>query len=320
MTSRALRRFVVLAYLAVSPLLIQEGRSCMCFSVPLCGQLPGVDEKRTIFVGKVVEVFPPSMDEFAALERAMFEGESEALERTKALMLRNWGPILSSDELQTIRLANSAADLFRVSDLGMYSRRVRFRVTEELEGSTGEAFQLFTDATDCGYKFHAGQEYLVVSHQNKETGRWSTGACSRSAPVESVDAQQDLMALRARREGHPLAPRIYGKIFDQQEGHHGGLPSALLRLVGGSSNRETVSDADGRFAFDNLAPARYRLEVGGLAERGSPKELDLSLGGCFEASVFIEREDTGTRFVVLGDGAPRVDSVIPPMIVPWLLP
>jgi hypothetical protein len=173
----------------------------------------------------------------------------------------------------------------------MYSRRVRFRVTEELERSAGEEFQLFTDATSCGYKFHVGQEYLVVSHLNRETGRWSTGACSRSALVESADAQQDLMALRARREGHPLAPRIYGKVFDQQEGNHSGLATALVRLVGAAFHQETVSDAEGRFAFDNLAPGRYRLEVGGLAERGSPQELDLSLGGCFEAEVFIERED-----------------------------
>jgi hypothetical protein len=79
----------------------------MCFSVPLCNRRADPDEKRTIFVGTVVELFPASMDEYGALERAMLENESDALERAKALMLRNWGPILSSGEVRTIRLANS---------------------------------------------------------------------------------------------------------------------------------------------------------------------------------------------------------------------
>jgi hypothetical protein len=301
-----LRRLVVLMCFTVSPLVVQAGRACMCFSAPLCSQLPAADEKRTIFVGTAVEVFPTSMDELGAMERAMFEGEREALERTKGQMLRNWGPILSSGEVRIIELANAPSDLFRVSDLSMYSRRVRFRVREELEGSAGEEFEVFTEATSCGYKFQAGREYLVVSHQNKETGRWSTGACSRSAPVESADAQQDMRALRARKAGEPMAPRIYGRVGEP-------LPSALLRLAGASFHREAVSDADGRFAFDNLPAGKYRLEVGGMEASGGPQEIDLSGGGCFEAEVIVE---LGARYVVLGAGAPRVDVGW----LTWLLP
>ncbi|MDP8979352.1 MAG: carboxypeptidase-like regulatory domain-containing protein [Acidobacteriota bacterium] len=178
--------------------------------------------------------------------------------------------------MRIIELANVPSDLLRVSDLSMYSRRVRFRVREELEGSAGEEFELFTDATSCGYEFQVGREYLVVSHENKETGRWSTGACSRSAPVESVDAQQDLRALRARKAGETMTPRIYGQVIDP-------LPSALLRLAGASFHREALSDADGRFAFDNLPAGKYRLEVGGMEAWGAPQEIDLSGGGCFEA-------------------------------------
>jgi hypothetical protein len=103
-----------------------------------------------------------------------------------------------------------------------------------------------------------------------------------------------------------MTPRIYGQVIDP-------LPSALLRLAGASFHRETVSDADGRFAFDNLPAGKYRLEVGGMEASGLPQELDLSGGGCFVAEVLVER---GARYVVLGGGAPRVDVGW----LTWLLP
>src|SRR5438552_3669641 len=175
----------LLGCLIVSSLVIQEGRSCFCFSTPLCNQLPNSYGKRTIFVGTATDIYPASLDAYRLLESALNRSDRGALVRAKALILRLWEPVLSSDEARSIKLASSQDELRRASIRGMFPRRVRFRVREWIEVNSGEECELFTDASDCGYRFEAGKQYLVVSSQYRETNKWWAGACSRTAPVES---------------------------------------------------------------------------------------------------------------------------------------
>jgi hypothetical protein len=324
-------RFLLLSCLAISPLVMQEGSACLCFfEQPLCNQLPNPDGPRTIFVGVVVDVFPESVLAY----RAAFDYDDRgSVERYKALILRLWGPVLLAGEARRIKLANSRTALRAVSDLGTYPRRVRLRVSEWLKGRVGGEFEIFTDGDDCGYKFEKGKEYLVVSRQNIKTGRWWVFACSRTALVGSVDAQEDLIALRVWRTGRQLAPRIYGRVVDWRERQAADVPAttAVIRLVGASIDRETRTDAEGRFSFDDLTPAKYRVEIVAPAARGDPRELDLSRGGCFEASVFIEHNATGTEYSIAGNSAARAEaspvevflepapSVLSPINAPLLL-
>jgi hypothetical protein len=229
-------RFLLLGCLIASSLVVQESRACFCFSTPLCNQLPGPHETRTIFVGTVTEIYPASLA-YRSLESALNKRDRGALVRAKAMVLRLWGPVLSADEARKIKLASSQDDLRRAWGMGMFPRRVRFRVGEWIEGKSGEAFELFTDASDCGYRFEAGKQYLVVSWQYKgKTNLWWTGACSRTAPVGSEMAKQDLKALRAWRDGQPLSPRIYGGIIDWRHRRPSdpvspGPPDFVIRLA-----------------------------------------------------------------------------------------
>lgn len=325
-------RFLLLGCLIVSSLVVQEGRSCICFSTPLCNQLSDPFGRRTIFVGTVTHIYPASLDAYRSLESALNRNDRGALVRAKALILRLWEPVLSSDEARSIKLASSQDELRRASIMGMFTRRVRFRVREWIEGNSGEEFELFTDASDCGYRFEAGKQYLVVSSQYTKTDKWWTGACSRTAPVESEDAKQDLRALRAWRDGRPLSPRIYGQIYDRRHRQPSdpgppGSPDFIIRLTGASSEQEIWPDTEDRFSFDNLAPTSHRLELVAAAALGSPQEIDLSHGRCFEAEVFIEQAAKGLKYSILGAGALRHDwasgvfSIPPPILTaPTMVP
>lgn len=296
----------------ILPLVVQESRACFCFSTPLCNQLPSPDGRRMIFVGTVSSMYPHSLGIYGSIEAALSTRDRTALARTKALILRVWGPVLSPDEARSIRLASSRNELDRAMTMGAFARRVRFRVKEWIEGNSGEEIELFTDPGSCGYRFQPGKEYLVVSYQNTKTDKWWTGACSRTAPVDSENARQDLKALRAWRDGQPLAPRIYGQVLDWRKRQLGvplfsGSPDVLIRLAGASSEQEVRADAEGRFSFENLEPTKQRIELVVPEILGSPQNIDLSRGRCFEAQVVIDKDAKGVRYGVLGGGAPRRD-------------
>jgi hypothetical protein len=64
---------------------------------------------------------------------------------------------------------------------------------------------------------------------------------------------------------------------------------------------------------------------------GSPQDIDLSRGRCFEAEVFIEQDAKGQKYKILGAGAPRHDwasgvfstpppTLAAPMTVPLMFP
>jgi hypothetical protein len=232
--------------------------------------------------------------------------DSDSVAAHKASILRLWGPVLSTREVRRVKLANSQDSLRRATDLGTYVRSVRFLVKESLEGSDTGQFQLFTEASDCGYAFEVGKEYLVVSERSSKTNRWWTFACSRTAPVDSVAAREDLIALRAWKEGHSLAPRVYGQIFDLRHLPPDDLvppdlPTAQIRLTGTSFGHEIRSDEEGRFSFDNLPKAKYEIKVEAPGVIGSSQNLDFSRGGCFEAEVIMQEDSAGNAsYKILG--------------------
>jgi hypothetical protein len=304
---------VLLTCFLISLLAVQEGRACLCFSEPICDQMPDANGRQRVFVGTVADIFPASLDSYGGRESAFDENDPAWLARHKEAIFRVWGSVLSTSEARRVGLADTSDQMRRAADISMYARRVRFRVKEWLAGNDGEEFELFTESTSCGYSFHVGGEYLVVSEKHAETNRWWTGACSRTALVESVEAHEDLRTLRASKDGRPLPPRIYGQILDWRQRQPGnqvspGLSGAVIRLVGASIDREIGSDEQGRFTFDDLTAASHRLQITSPTAFGLPHKIDLSHGGCFEAVVFIEQDAAGIEYKILGSGAPRKDK------------
>lgn len=287
-----------LGCLVLALVLSPQAYCCMCFSTPLCSRQQAPGDKTAIFVGTVVELNPS----FDAIRDSVFaSGGRPTLPRAKAELLRLWRGLLFAEEVLRIESADSLGQL--VADTSFLSHRVRFHVGEWLEGGSGGSFELFTEESSCGYRFAVGKRYMVVAFRNGNAERWRTGACSRTAPVEDVFAQEDIRALRAVRDGRPLPPHVYGKIYDGREsvGSASGVPNALLRLVGESSSRETRSDAQGWYAFDDLPAGRYQLELREPAAQGKPAAVDLTSYRCFQASGLVKGNGAFSTYEILGE-------------------
>jgi hypothetical protein len=236
---------------------------CFCFDTPMCSQVGELSQSNAIFVGRVVEVWPAP--------EVLLRQQHLSRSQVRQLILRRWRGVLSADEELYVRTSSEWPTIeFRYA----YMQRARLAVTELLSGPPIQ--EIYTDTSDCGYRFQPGASYLVNSF--RDGPRYRTGACSRTGRVDSDDAVEDLKALRAWKAGNPLAPRIYGRV----------LPSNLRPgiLVGLRKNQdETVTglDAIGGFSFDGLEKTQYRLEVRDARGTGD-RLIDLSRLRCFEAT------------------------------------
>ena len=155
-------------------------------------------------------------------------------------------------------------------------RRARFVVLETFAGFFVR--EIYTDSSSCGYLFALGKVYLVDAY--RDGLHYHTGACSRTASVDSRSAVEDLKALRAWKSGVPLAPRIYGRIApdDMQ-------PGLQVRLTRDQEDKLAQINPDGSFSFDGLEREQYRLVVQDT-HGAQAHSIDLSETACSEAIVW----------------------------------
>lgn len=82
---------------------------------------------------------------------------------------------------------------------------------------------------------------------------------------------------------------------------HDGKPmvDGTINLRGSVLRRETVSDADGRFVFDDLGPGRYKLQVDLLGDEGLERERGIRgvRGGFVRKRVRLGSQDVTTELV-----------------------
>lgn len=293
----------------------QLARSCMCFSSPLCSGLPVGGGKLAVFVGTATDIYPNLN---STTDRKHTSRTEMTASEKKTLLLERWRGVLTVEETQSIQSAKSVDNVFWGNPrIGLETHRARFQVVEWLQGGSGASFEVFTDSTSCGYQFEAGTTFLVVARLNPESMRWQTGACMRNAPVVSRTAQEDLRALRATRDGYSLPPHVYGEVVDNRNSSVGlnsppGLPAAVLRLTGPSSSRETTTDGQGWFAFDDLQRGTYRLELLQPSLRGQGATIDLGPTACSEVFVYWSPSKDGGEYCISSPrkfGIPKKEPV-----------
>jgi hypothetical protein len=256
-----LQRWISSAYLITT--LSAPAFGCFCFSTPMCSQIGALSRSRAVFIGRVAEVWPAP--EVLARQQDLSRAQ------LRRLILQRWSGVLSAKEEQYIR---TSPEWDRIEFRYAYMQRIRFVVTETFTGP--EIHDIYTDSSSCGYSFKSNRVYLVDS--SVDGTRYSTGACSRTASLESDDVIEDLKALRAWRSGSPLSPRIYGHIL-----YSDLRPDIRIGLLRNQDERSLQPNPDGSFSFDGLEKAEYRLQIHdsrGMGER----VLDLSRLGCFEAT------------------------------------
>jgi hypothetical protein len=266
MPSRTVRVLLLCALLST------VGYGCWCFPSPLCDKVTENSLSGAIFVGRVKEVWPSSK----TLAR---EARSYSLPALRDSILRRWRGVLSKEEVEYIRATEDRWSLELRYGL---MQRVRFQGSEALFGP--EVREVYTDLSSCGYQFKVGREYLVDSFQDDRysvTGRYWTGACSRTSLTDSYTAREDLKAMRAFRSGTPFGMRVYGRFAEEH------LSEGIrVRLSGPEFDRSVNVGPDGSFSFDGLDAVEYRLHIADRRGTGS-RVLKLASLKCFEATPWL---------------------------------
>jgi hypothetical protein len=155
---------------------------CFCVSTLMCSYAATPSDSSVVFVGRVVDIWT-----------------TRGGPRKKAASVR--GPIEMSSNSAVARspfrrrgtIHPASSEWGKIELQHGYMQRIRFVFSEVFAGA--QVHEVFTDSSDCGYRFDLNHAYLVNS--SRDGLRYRTGACSRTAPAESEEAVEDLKALHA---------------------------------------------------------------------------------------------------------------------------
>jgi hypothetical protein len=293
-TARSIRIGLLIGLLAPAAI------GCSCVGVqPFCNALPVADEPGTaIFVGHVASEYPAaSREELIKRLGVVIGARPPALQDFKDNLLRVLAESLSPEGIRKLQGAGSFEDASRF--LNEAQRTVKLDITERFVGAAGERFEVTTGwgGGDCGVEFKIGDDYLVVAHQDKSTGAWSTSICSRTGLAKY--RTEDLNALRNWKQGLPVSPSISGTIQDwtnrtgSVKDDNKPLSNKRLLLRSGEEVREAVTDGEGSFAFQGLNRKVYTLDpdlpnfhLGRVSDGQKP--IDLNQGGCAQLFTYVE--------------------------------
>jgi hypothetical protein len=294
---------------------------------PFCTRdLNAIDPQQTvIFVGRVTKAEGGLRDLQEQLNKAASGGgqmpmglagvipvePGAGVEATRNWLLRKYGRRLDESQRSRLLNATSTEALHQIAgSFALVGRPVEFEVLENLVGVLPDRIEIFTGmgSGDCGIDFVKGETYLVETFR-RSNGEWHSWLCSsRVSRLEF--AAEDLRTLRAWKQGNPLASRVYGVVTDwttRQNKHPRRYPPADgvgITLSSQNAGFRTVTDKDGRFRFENLEHAIYRLELDqpgwGLTDMTEASQpIDLSSGGCADLYVTIEENQGSIKGRVL---------------------
>ena len=142
---------------------------------------------------------------------------------------------------------------------------VTFDVERSFRGAVSRQAHVITGlgAGDCGYRFESGRKYIVYARQ-AAWGRYSTGICSRTRPVERADDDLRYFTTMAGARG----ARVYGRVthvqrdpFEARAVDRGPLPGVMVRLRRPGCARDALTDASGRYEFTGLDPGTMTVTV-----------------------------------------------------------
>ncbi len=161
----------------------------------------------------------------------------------------------------------------------------------------------------CGYNFKSGETYLVYASKSK-SGKFSTGLCSRTKPVER--AQEDfnfLQNLSKNSEG-----KIYGQVFEKLIFRKGdeikpfaNMPLKVIETGNERNAYETITDIKGTYEF-NVPAGSYEIipVIPGYAhipdDQNFETEINLQANGCANINFFVANKGQIIGKMISSDG------------------
>jgi len=225
-----------------------------------------------------------SAEERMLLEKDMLEGIRKEL-------LGSGETVLNEQEIRIIEEAKNVDDV--ILGVGWPDlRRVRLEVIEAFAGVDTNVFTVFARSYGmCGYPFRNDSRYLVKAQLNDKTGRWEVHQCDGfTEPVETAAGR--LGSLRTWKAGVDMPARAFGTVMDSSVSlGRLELPGVRVRLSNGWDTCERVTDNNGSFAFETLAPGDYRVtaERPGFLVWSVGSDFRLDEGECGRVEILMDR-------------------------------
>ncbi|HYA18613.1 MAG TPA: carboxypeptidase regulatory-like domain-containing protein [Bryobacteraceae bacterium] len=290
----------VFALAAVWMGLASAAQACQCLArYPVCDEVANTD---LVFIGTVESVEPAFLDpwnpdraaqlHYEEITRLLEEGSAQSLEQVKGIYRRIFPnmPEYYQELLKTAATESQLRSIF--GSLSSEGRAARIRVKtvfqhkrdddddkkktgakdaddDDDDDLTGKILTVWTEASDCGIPFQAGETYLVYGDNDEETGQISTSVCTRTARLS--DAGADLAYLYYFKNEEDKSTRVEGFVtsdpqakFRTDAEHYASsidspVAGAIVQLKSDDPPRYTTSDPGGRFVFDGLAEGTYTL-------------------------------------------------------------
>lgn len=234
-------------------------------------------------------------------------------------------PDLLSKRLASAKTHGQVVDLF--DDVLNRGRTVRFRVKtlfahggddddkddnkagtkddDDGPASAGKAFptiEITTPFGDCGYDFQLGETYLVYAVRDEDSAVIETDACTGTKRL--ADAGADLPFLyfyknNNESSGHLEGVANYRALLPTKPDSVSSdepVPGLVIGVSSAKVSRYTVSDAQGKFVFDGLAPGSYVMNAWASGYPDSvkvlagPYEFQVRVKSCLSRTVVVSKE------------------------------
>lgn len=133
---------------------------------------------------------------------------------------------------------------------------VRMRIDHAYKGVEESSVTLFDDGMCDGPQLEVGEQYLMYTHR-LPSGAIPSRGCSRSRHVKF--AEEDFKFLNSVADARPVSS-IFGRVLSRTDGYRGTdqpLAGAQIEISAAGTTRTTMTDGDGRYAFENLPPEKY---------------------------------------------------------------
>lgn len=193
---------------------------------------------------------------------------------------------------------------------------VHLKDVRPLFGESTTTIETSSSGASCGYTFAVGRRYVIDAYAHD--GRFSTGSCSQTKPIEQAAALLDYVASLSRPSPGAtisgtaqlsalggFSPRV------KPEGIAG-----LTMSIDGPVTRSTVTAANGAFSFTALPPGNYRLRATARGEQGfleppPPREVRLpNAHACHDAWVGVALTASIEGSVLDGAGRPVANASV----------
>lgn len=201
-----------------------------------------------------------------------------------------------------------------------YEIKIKLNVDEAFKGVTSKQETVLSQGL-CDFSFQAGKTYLVYAKRDKETNFLRVYLCSRTNVLEY--AAQDLEFIRLLAAGKSVSS-IYGKVTQptgKENPQSNPLSNIKLALYSDSvkkgekyvspknsdKERETFTDPNGNYRFDNLPAGFHRLKIflpDGLTALKEEWKISTGNQSCEEYGFRVQIDGRIKGKIITADGQP----------------